>query len=92
MEYTVYILYSAVHSKIYIGFTSNLLQRFHSHNVMGTKGYTKKYRPWVVIFTEVYFEKSTAMQREKQLKSASWRAWIWSRIKEDFDRTGFISA
>ncbi|WP_084163759.1 GIY-YIG nuclease family protein [Olivibacter sitiensis] len=30
--FTVYVLYSEKHDKIYIGFTSNLPERLRSHN------------------------------------------------------------
>jgi len=38
--FTVYVLYSPAHDKIYIGYTSNLEQRFLSHNELGKKGHT----------------------------------------------------
>ena len=43
--YVVYILYSAKYNKIYIGYTSNLRARLVSHNELGKKGWTIKYRP-----------------------------------------------
>jgi putative endonuclease len=39
--YTVYVLYSAIFDKIYIGYTNNLIQRFQSHNQLGVKDWTK---------------------------------------------------
>ncbi|MEX0723823.1 MAG: GIY-YIG nuclease family protein [Gracilimonas sp.] len=42
---TVYALYSPTYEKIYIGYTSNLEQRLLSHNKLGKKGWTVKYRP-----------------------------------------------
>ena len=91
MNFTVYILYSALHNEIYIGFTSNLIQRFYSHNKLGTKGFTKNFRPWVVIYTEVFVVKHEAMVRESQLKSANGRSWIWNRIAKQFHLDGFIT-
>ncbi|WP_325635244.1 GIY-YIG nuclease family protein, partial [Parapedobacter sp.] len=44
--FTVYVLHSGKHDKIYIGFTSNLEQRLKSHNELGKKGWTIKFRPW----------------------------------------------
>ena len=78
--YTVYVLHSKEHQKIYIGYTSDLEQRFLSHNSLGTKGWTIKFRPWIIIHTEEYSTKAEAMKREKQLKSASGREWIWQKI------------
>lgn len=44
--YTVYVLYSAIFDKIYIGYTNNLIQRFQSHNQLGVKDWTKYSRGW----------------------------------------------
>ncbi|MGV8915687.1 MAG: GIY-YIG nuclease family protein [Kaistella sp.] len=46
MEFVVYILYSKTHQKRYVGFTSDLISRFHSHNTFSKKGFTIRYRPW----------------------------------------------
>ncbi|PXY38628.1 endonuclease, partial [Flavobacterium cheongpyeongense] len=35
-EFVVYILYSEKFKKNYTGFTSNLIERFKSHNVLET--------------------------------------------------------
>ena len=80
MEYVVYILYSKTHDKIYIGFTSDLINRFHSHNELGKKGWTTKYRPWEVIYCEFFEKKSDAMNRESRLKGAKAREWIRSKV------------
>ena len=79
--FTVYVLYSKSYDKIYIGFTSNLEQRLLSHNELGKKGWTIKFRPWELIHTEEFQLKSDAMNREKQLKTATGRNFIWSLIK-----------
>jgi len=74
--FTVYVLYSNEYDKIYIGFTSNIEQRILSHNKLGKKGWTIKFRPWALIHTEEFEDKKDAMQREKQLKSSRGRDWI----------------
>ena len=53
--FTVYILFSEKHNQIYVGYTTDLIQRFHSHNAFAKKGHTIKYRPWKVIHLE-YFD------------------------------------
>jgi putative endonuclease len=68
MLYTVYILYSEGCDKIYIGYTSNLIERFKSDNSLGKKGWTIKFRPWTVVYCEYFTSKPQAMRREKQLK------------------------
>ena len=80
--YTVYVLFSNSFSKIYIGYTNNLEQRVLSHNELAKKGWTMKFRPWTLVHTEQYETKKEAMAREKQLKSAKGRKWIWNIIIE----------
>jgi putative endonuclease len=79
--FTVYVLYSKDFNKIYIGFTSDLEQRLLSHNELGKKGWTIKFRPWQLIYTEEFQLKSYAMKRERELKTATGRNFIWSIIK-----------
>ena len=79
--YTVYVLYSRSFNKIYIGFTSDMEERLRAHNELRRKGWTVKYRPWVIIHTETVDTRSEAMKREKELKSARGREFIWEMIK-----------
>lgn len=81
-EFTVYVLYSLKFDQIYIGYTSNLINRFHSHIFLSTKGYTIKYRPWLVAYTEIDDSKTEVMKRENQLKSGKGRAFIWEYIEK----------
>lgn len=74
--FTVYVLYSSPHDKIYIGYTSNLIQRTWSHNFGLKNSYTKSYRPWKVIYTEYFDTKSESLIREKELKSFQGRKFI----------------
>ncbi|PIF60204.1 GIY-YIG nuclease family protein [Flavobacterium sp. 2] len=75
-EFVVYILYSEKFNKNYTGFTSNLIERFKSHNLLATKGYTIKFRPWTIIHIEFFSSKSKAMKREKYLKTGIGREFI----------------
>jgi putative endonuclease len=85
--FTVYALYSPTFNKIYIGFTSDLANRFLSHNELATKGHTIKFRPWIIVYTEEFEVKTEAIKRETKLKSAKGRAFIWSIIKENLNRS-----
>ena len=75
--YTVYVLYSEKFNKIYVGYTSCLEQRLLSHNNLGKKGWTIRFRPWILIYSEIFPTKQEAMKREKELKSAKGREWIY---------------
>ena len=79
--FTVYVLYSESFNKIYIGYTSDIKQRVKSHNELATKGWTIRFRPWKVIHTEIFESKHDAMKREKQLKTAAGRVWVWQLVK-----------
>ncbi|MDE3181786.1 MAG: GIY-YIG nuclease family protein [Bacteroidota bacterium] len=79
--FIVYVLYSKTYDKIYIGFTSNLDERLKSHNELG-KGWTKSFRPWIILYTEEYTDKKEALKREMQLKSAAGRLFIRSLINK----------
>ena len=90
MLYTVYVLFSEDHQKIYIGYTSNLLQRFKSHQFLG-KDWTAKFRPWIVIYCEYFSEKSDTQKREKQLKQYRNRLKIREQLKyENFQLEKYI--
>ncbi len=78
--FVTYILYSSAHNKIYIGYTSDLIDRFHSHNEFATKGYTIKFRPLQVVYVEFFDSKHEAMKREKELKSSRGRDFIRTKI------------
>ena len=82
MPFFVYALYSEKYDKIYVGFTSNLEGRLASHNTLATKGWTIKFRPWSLIYSEQYGMKADAMRRERELKSAQGREFIRTLIKK----------
>ena len=73
--YVVYVLYSSKFNKHYTGYTSDLEQRMLSHNIFG-KGYTAKYRPWLLIYSKPFETKSSAMQYESWLKTGVGRTFI----------------
>ena len=79
MNYFVYVLYSEKFDKIYIGMTSNLEQRVFSHNHL-PKGWTKNFRPWMLVYSEELPSKRAALIREKELKSHKGRDFIRSLI------------
>ena len=69
----VYLLRSeAKRDQLYIGYTEDLESRFKKHNT-GEVQSTKPYRPWVLIYYEVFTSKKDAKQREQYLKTTKWR-------------------
>jgi putative endonuclease len=75
-EFVVYILFSKKHNKTYVGYTTNLIGRFKSHNSLGVKGFTIKYRPWEVVYVDFFYCKADALKKEKYLKTGIGREFI----------------
>ena len=63
----VYLLKSETTNKAYVGFTTDLKQRYESHNAGHNKS-TKSGVPWILIYYEAYKDESSARIREKKLK------------------------
>ncbi|CAN0327750.1 unnamed protein product [Chrysoparadoxa australica] len=82
--YSVYVLYSPSHDEIYIGYSSDVDRRLAAHNHAMNSGYTKRYQPWELVFSEGFDQRSEAMRREQELKSAKGRAFIWEIIRNKY--------
>ncbi len=68
MFYYVYVLQSVRFKKLYIGFTSDIINRLKEHN-NGLSQATKPYIPYNLIFYEAFINKKNAKNREKYLKT-----------------------
>jgi putative endonuclease len=64
----VYILASAHYGTLYIGVTSNLLQRLVQHRDGLIPGFTSRYKVHRLVHFEMFGEMERAILREKQLK------------------------
>ena len=64
-----YIIYSEKFDKYYIGFTRDLESRLAAHNHPKNKGYTKRYQPWILVYSKTFDNKRNAMNHEQYLKS-----------------------
>ncbi|MEP1150973.1 MAG: GIY-YIG nuclease family protein [Balneola sp.] len=82
--FQVYAIYSSKFDEIYIGYSTNAEMRLASHNYERNKGYTKRYQPWEIVFTEGFKNRSDAMKREKELKTAKGREFVWQEVKKKF--------
>ena len=70
----VYILASARNGTLYIGVTSNLVQRAWQHRTSATGGFTARYGVHRLVHYECHGDMEHAIVREKQLKKWN-RAW-----------------
>ena len=65
----VCVLQSEKDEKLYAGFTSDLRRRFSEHNSARGGKYTKRKKPFKLIFYEAYLDKKDAMTAERFFKS-----------------------
>jgi len=70
----IYILSNSTNSTIYIGVTSNLIQRIYQHKNHFTDGFTKKYKTNKLVYFEQFEDMENALKREKTLKKWN-REW-----------------
>jgi putative endonuclease len=81
MTYHVYILYSQLADKYYVGFSGDdLYERLRKHN-SNHRGFTGKVSDWQIVFTQKFTEKSEAMKLEKEIKSWKSRKSIERLVK-----------
>ena len=67
----VYILASARNGTLYVGVTSNLVQRVWQHKNDLADGFTKKYGVHTLVWHEAHATMESAIGREKAIKD--WR-------------------
>jgi putative endonuclease len=83
MQSYVYMMASARNGTLYIGVTSDLLQRVWQHKNNVVEGFTQKYQVHLLVWYEVHNDIESAISREKALKK--WNR-IWKlRLIEQFN-------
>ena len=76
MAYYVYILHSPSSDKYYVGQSQNPARRLEFHNSI-EKGFTSRYRPWMLVYS-----KECAMQVESRVleqKIKNWKSKVMIR-------------
>jgi putative endonuclease len=87
MKVHVYILYSAVVDRYYVGQTSDLQDRLRRHN-QGRSKYTKSGIPWNLVYKEGFETRSQAVQREQELKRSKSREHLVRAIRSERNDLG----
>ena len=81
-SYYVYMLASKKYGTLYIGVTSQLLNRIYQHKQNVAPRFTSKYKVHQLIYFEEHVEIHEALLREKQLKK--WhRDWKINLIEQN---------
>ncbi|GAB55504.1 endo/excinuclease amino terminal domain protein [Glaciecola punicea ACAM 611] len=68
----VYITTNRNNTTLYIGVTSNLVQRIYQHKIKLFKGFTAQYNVDKLVYFEQFEDMESAITREKRLK-------VWKR-------------
>ena len=77
----VYILASQRNGTLYIGVTSDLIQRIWQHKNDALEGFTKRYGVHILVYYELHDDMENAIIRKKRLKKWN-RAWKLRLIEE----------
>ena len=80
--YYIYILASKKNGTLYIGVTSNLVQRIHQHKTGAVEGFTKKYAVDLLVYFEETEDINSGIAREKNLKAWK-RQWKIDLIEKN---------
>lgn len=80
-QFYIYILASKPYGTLYIGITSNLVQRIYQHQQGLVDGFTQKYNIHQLVYYEIYSEVREALIREKRLKKWN-RQWKINLIEQ----------
>ena len=72
--YSVYVLRNP-QGRLYVGFTTNLQRRLRQHQE-NEGGWTRNLGPWGLVHWEQFLDRTTALRRERALKSGKGRLWL----------------
>lgn len=75
MNYYVYIIYSQLKNRYYTGYSSDPAERLIEHNLGATPS-TRLGRPWTLIYTEEFEDKTAAIRRENEIKKMKSRKYV----------------
>lgn len=81
MKFYVYIIYSQLSDKYYIGYSHDPTERLEEHN-LGETTSTRTGRPWKLVYQEKYTNKHDAILREARIKKMKSRKFIESLISK----------
>ena len=82
----VYILASRRNGTLYVGVTSNLLQRIHQHREGLIPGFTRDYSIKMLLWFEQHATMDAAILREKRIKkwNRSWKLELIEKANPDW--------
>jgi len=86
----VYILASQRNGTLYVGVTSNLVQRLWQHRNDQAEGFTKKYQVHTLVWYEAHETMESAIAREKAIKEwqRTWKLELIEAVNPDWQDLG----
>jgi len=91
---SVYIMSNRANGTLYVGMTSNLVQRVYQHRQGQGDGFTRKYHVDILVWFELHPTMESARHREKVLKNWNrvWKIRIIEKLNPEWnDLYGYIS-
>ena len=85
-QIAVYILASKRNGTLYVGVTSNLVQRIWQHRNNLAEGFTQRYQVHQLVCYELYEDIRVAINRERQLKNwkRRWKLELIEKLNPDW--------
>ena len=84
--YYTYILFSLKSGILYCGSSADLKQRFEDHNAGLGGVYTRKHRPFKLVFYEAFLAKEDALKQEKFYKTGYGKEVLKEKIKNSLEQ------
>ncbi|NBX65671.1 MAG: GIY-YIG nuclease family protein [Proteobacteria bacterium] len=81
-EFWVYIMASDFNGTLYVGVTSNIVQRVFQHKTDAIDGFTKEHGIKKLIFLEKHESAESAITREKRIKAWK-REWKMNLVEKE---------
>jgi putative endonuclease len=88
--YFVYVLWSPSGRRFYTGISEDPPRRLEQHNSSESAGWTRRYRPWELVYTEAHADYTSARKREVELKAQKGGRSLF--LKTRIDPAGFRRA
>ncbi|SEP97434.1 GIY-YIG nuclease family protein [Neolewinella agarilytica] len=76
LMYYIYLLYSSVADRYYVGYTSDLEQRVQEHNSPTGARWTRGKGPWQLSYFETFKNERDARKREIEIKKKKRRSYL----------------
>lgn len=91
-QYYLYILYSSLHDKHYVGYSNDPYRRLEEHNTKPFNTFTSKYRPWELAAVFIAgADEGTAIELERFIKKQKSRSLLKKLTDPSFIPDGYLA-